>query len=184
MNIRADSKMVERRPNRSPSRPQTIEPTTVPVSADNASNAAVEALIPYSGACLSARAVFTRRTSRCQRDGQYHHQFPVFATERHTVGHMERKRAAVSLPYSPQLPHPRHQAITGKQYPERYEHHPDPHHVIHRHACEVKMHRRGLHQHWQVRQHSGNQSRTAQPEGCGVVEGGSFRWHRSSRFGV
>ena len=48
MNISADSRMLARRPKRSPSRPHTIEPTTVPVSADSARNPAVDPLMPYS----------------------------------------------------------------------------------------------------------------------------------------
>ncbi len=48
MNISADSRIAERRPNTSARRPQTMEPTVVPVSATSASTPAVSLLMPYS----------------------------------------------------------------------------------------------------------------------------------------
>src|SRR3546814_283085 len=48
MNISADSRMPARRPNTSASRPHTIEPTVVPISATSASPLAVGVLIEYS----------------------------------------------------------------------------------------------------------------------------------------
>ena len=48
MNIKADNRIVARRPKVSASRPQTIEPTVVPVSATKARMPAVSLLISYS----------------------------------------------------------------------------------------------------------------------------------------
>ena len=48
MNISADSRIAARRPNRSATRPQAIEPTVVPISATNASRLALDVLIRYS----------------------------------------------------------------------------------------------------------------------------------------
>src|SRR3546814_14327940 len=48
MNISADSRIPARRPNTSASRPHTIEPTLVPISATSASTLAVGVLIAYS----------------------------------------------------------------------------------------------------------------------------------------
>ena len=48
MNMIADSRIAARRPNRSPRRPQTTEPTVVPISAHKASFAAVCLEMSYS----------------------------------------------------------------------------------------------------------------------------------------
>ncbi len=48
MNISADSRIAERRPKRSATRPHTTEPTVVPVSANSASTLAPELSMPYS----------------------------------------------------------------------------------------------------------------------------------------
>jgi len=48
MNMSADNRIAERRPKTSASRPQTIEPTVVPVSATNGIQPAVAWSMPYS----------------------------------------------------------------------------------------------------------------------------------------